>query len=678
MTLALLSIGSAWAADEVIGYTEAINGTKLDGRVLTGGTHVTIGSTPIKGSSITDYKGTSKSVVIDGTTYASTDSWRKSANGTYDNQNVGYILTVESGYKMNVSHVSARIAVADDTYTWYVNILNGSGTEIWKSGEKTSKKSATSGVVDADVTDKVALQGLTGNVTVQLWVKQGGTTKYYAINYLQLTVSTEVDDRATYDVTTSATAGGTVNPDGTNSFTEGEDVVLTATPSTGYKFIKWTVDGVDDTTNPYTISSIAANHTAQATFEALPKITFGNGGDVEIVGTLPATDYAESGTKFTVPSAYFLTKSGFTLTGWNDGTTTYTAGDKIDITGDVALTPVFTTNTVALGDADAVITWPLATDLGCPVFKLEGNTGYYVKQATIGGNTLDVAMFIDTQNDAGISGKRGKVDIQANRAQVNAGTVFTIPAVTGMVVTVTVTNTGKAAATSMTFNGDNADAYNSGANTLEYTYGGDASTLTIIDQGNDLYPSKIEVSYPNPTEIASITAAGYASYVPTKNVSVPTGVEAFIVTATDGGVATLAPISVIAAGTPVIIKGNADDYAFTLTKSSADDASANLLKASTGITADGTQYILANGGSGVGFYKATPQTEIAAGVAYLVSPSGSAPYFIFGIEGGTTGIDAVQGSAFTVNGEYYNLAGQRVAQPTKGLYIVNGKKVVVK
>jgi hypothetical protein len=31
-----------------------------------------------------------------------------------------------------------------------------------------------------------------------------------------------------------------------------------------------------------------------------------------------------------------------------------------------------------------------------------------------------------------------------------------------------------------------------------------------------------------------------------------------------------------------------------------------------------------------------------------------------------------------VRGEYYNLAGQRVAQPTKGIYISNGKKVTVK
>ena len=32
----------------------------------------------------------------------------------------------------------------------------------------------------------------------------------------------------------------------------------------------------------------------------------------------------------------------------------------------------------------------------------------------------------------------------------------------------------------------------------------------------------------------------------------------------------------------------------------------------------------------------------------------------------------------TANSQYFNLAGQRVAHPAKGLYIVNGKKVIVK
>ncbi len=43
-----------------------------------------------------------------------------------------------------------------------------------------------------------------------------------------------------------------------------------------------------------------------------------------------------------------------------------------------------------------------------------------------------------------------------------------------------------------------------------------------------------------------------------------------------------------------------------------------------------------------------------------------------------TGIDATFVNSAKEKNDFYNLAGQRVAQPTKGLYIVNGKKVVIK
>jgi hypothetical protein len=46
--------------------------------------------------------------------------------------------------------------------------------------------------------------------------------------------------------------------------------------------------------------------------------------------------------------------------------------------------------------------------------------------------------------------------------------------------------------------------------------------------------------------------------------------------------------------------------------------------------------------------------------------------------GGTSGIDTAIVDSEDVNSDVYNLAGQRVAQPTKGLYIQNGKKVVRK
>lgn len=43
-----------------------------------------------------------------------------------------------------------------------------------------------------------------------------------------------------------------------------------------------------------------------------------------------------------------------------------------------------------------------------------------------------------------------------------------------------------------------------------------------------------------------------------------------------------------------------------------------------------------------------------------------------------TAISTVKAEKTVAAGEYFNLAGQRVQQPAKGLYIVNGKKVMVK
>lgn len=43
-----------------------------------------------------------------------------------------------------------------------------------------------------------------------------------------------------------------------------------------------------------------------------------------------------------------------------------------------------------------------------------------------------------------------------------------------------------------------------------------------------------------------------------------------------------------------------------------------------------------------------------------------------------TGVNEVRGQKKDVRSDFFNLAGQRVAQPTKGLYIVNGKKVIIK
>ena len=70
---------------------------------------------------------------------------------------------------------------------------------------------------------------------------------------------------------------------------------------------------------------------------------------------------------------------------------------------------------------------------------------------------------------------------------------------------------------------------------------------------------------------------------------------------------------------------------------------------------------------------------LAANKAYLAVPTGTAAPNFFWFGGETTAIRGIENGELRIeNGAVFNLAGQRVAQPTKGLYIVNGRKVVIK
>ena len=85
----------------------------------------------------------------------------------------------------------------------------------------------------------------------------------------------------------------------------------------------------------------------------------------------------------------------------------------------------------------------------------------------------------------------------------------------------------------------------------------------------------------------------------------------------------------------------------------------------------------------IGFYKVKSNvTNIPGNKAFLVltSTEAQAKSFVLEFEdGGTTGIETIESSKNnTDNGVYYDLQGRRVENPTCGIYIVNGKKVVIK
>ena len=91
----------------------------------------------------------------------------------------------------------------------------------------------------------------------------------------------------------------------------------------------------------------------------------------------------------------------------------------------------------------------------------------------------------------------------------------------------------------------------------------------------------------------------------------------------------------------------------------------------------GTVYTLQYLDNTLGLYRYTG-TTVKGGKAYYHRADGAAAPmgFVFDFEGQTTGVESIEVNAD--NQVIYDLSGRRVAKAGKGLYIINGKKVLVK
>jgi hypothetical protein len=160
--------------------------------------------------------------------------------------------------------------------------------------------------------------------------------------------------------------------------------------------------------------------------------------------------------------------------------------------------------------------------------------------------------------------------------------------------------------------------------------------------------------------------------------------------ATGGKVSLTSLTEAIAANTGLFLAKGTGDISIQVAASGTDLTASNKLKAGDGITSivsdESTYYygFQTKPISGPGFYKITSDITVPVGKAYLelsASEAGNAPSFSIELDGETTGLQLINFDSeenIQDNGQMFDLQGRRVAEPTKGIYIVNGKKVVIK
>ena len=183
----------------------------------------------------------------------------------------------------------------------------------------------------------------------------------------------------------------------------------------------------------------------------------------------------------------------------------------------------------------------------------------------------------------------------------------------------------------------------------------------------------------------SVDELGYATMRLPFIAKIPEGMEAYVISAVSGNEATLTKVAeageCLPYGEPVIVKAAPGDY--TIEKmNNAEPVSigTNLLQgtlASHEVEA-GEAYVLVDDGAGQPIMRKTTALAIPACKAWLPADKSSASAKKFVINGSLNGIQNVKTTSENQNDYYYNLQGQRVNQPQRGIYILNGRKVFVK
>lgn len=526
-----------------------------------------------------------------------------------------------SVYNVSLSDIVGTVSVTSDAEDVATASVKDNKIEV---------NSLTSGV--AHLTVKVANDGL--EITKEITVTVGDVEKtVVSVKYV-----CEGNDIADQSSIADIAVGSTLS---------NEDLSIPATLFNTDKSIRY-VNPVTDKTLPYTVEKdgiITISYTAQALISsATVKYTY-NGTEIASEN-VTVSDGKYEGDNYTLPFRYMVKDNGTTVYKTKNNSSNY-YGESITLSKDMVIEKTLTKAydnvafLVDLDDTDGENAGVRASY--CSAYN---NKAYKSTEVVAPGI---YTVFIRVQNKG-----RGSYLTIGEKTVYEFDTNLSKGAwVDQIVENVEIKNGGIV-------------AWNPGSNR---TY--DPIDIIMLIKTGDA------------TETVSVSDAGYATYATTNNIVVPDNNDVKVMTVKvndDNSTITLYDVpagKVIPANTGILVKAAQGDYNFVVTSDEGKELENNsLVAAKEAVTSDGaTFFALTKMDTKVGFAVVKEDVKIPAGKAYLKVPAATTAKF-FSLDGEATGINSVKTAK--ADGAYYTLEGVKTTKPVKGLYIHNGKKIVVK
>ena len=380
-------------------------------------------------------------------------------------------------------------------------------------------------------------------------------------------------------------------------------------------------------------------------------------------------------------------------------TLSYTATENANGSTTLTITDGTTSKDVTVSYKAKVIATPLQSICEATTWDFNngvtysGSTDYAMDDKEVETVYADYdELTYNTDFNAGALAFKGEYPFRSNSKKfAQNGTLRFNTTVPGTIV-VNFSDTGSGASATaekryLVVNGETTEYWTSRENNGESPYAALLNVTTeeipvaagdvTISGTSAITVSKITFT-PTTGESVTVSAAGYATFSSDLALDFSSSAIKAYVATVSGTDITFTKINKVPASTGVLLYAEGGATETIPVAAEVDDASGNAFVATTAaldgaaLTAAGA-YILAKVDGAIGFYRAGSGASLAAGKAYLVSPTDAR----ISLPGGeTTAISTIE--TVEAGAAVYNVSGQRVQKTVKGLYIVNGKKLMVK